>query len=126
MFTDCPNNDKPKCANCGGSHSAVSSQCRAYIEAKSALASATKSKLAYRDAVLKFKPSQELEHSETSQVAQTATQASTRLIDTSITKRLEKNDSEIQTEPISVKTESCNTLQVREKDKAIITELRTV
>ena len=38
-------NDKPKCANCGGSHSAVLSQCRAYTEAKSALATAVKAKL---------------------------------------------------------------------------------
>ena len=74
--------------------------------------------------MLQYKPSHELEHPETSQVAQTARQASTRPIEHSIVKRLEKNDSEIQTEPISVKTQSCNTLQVRKKDKAILTELK--
>ena len=67
VFTDCPNKDKPKCASCGGSHSAVSNRCRAYIEAKSAQASAVKLKLYQREAVLQHKPSQELEHSDTSQ-----------------------------------------------------------
>ena len=113
VYTDCPNNDKPKCANCGGAHAAVSSQCKAYNEAKSALAIAVKSKLSYRDALVQIKSSQKLGPSESSLVVQPARQASTTPRTPEIVRRPETKESETQTESNSVKTKSCNTRQTQ-------------
>ena len=114
-YTECPNKDRPKCANCGGEHAAVSRQCGAYNEVKSALVIAVKSKLSYRDALVQVKSSQKLGPSELSLVVQPTRQASTCPRTPEIIRRPEMKESETQTESISVKTKSCNTQRTQKK-----------